>query len=77
MTFNMIQTNKKMMLEGMGTDEAIQELNSNEVDITKVPFCVLGWKLKIIILFLYEERAQASQHVPQKQFPKSLSEISC
>ena len=31
-----IQTNLKL-LESMGTDDAIQELNPDEIDITKVP----------------------------------------
>ena len=38
------------MLESMGIDDAIHVLNRNEIDITKVFFCLLGWKVKIITL---------------------------
>jgi hypothetical protein len=56
----------------LGTDAAIQELNPNEIDITKVPsqFDIEDW-----YSFLYEDRAQPSQRVPQKRESKCLSEV--
>lgn len=46
----------------MGGDDAIQELNPNEIDITKVPSQL---KIEDWYSFLYEDRAQPSQCVPR------------
>lgn len=48
------------MLESMGGDDAIQELNPNEIDITKVSFLPSRLEIENQYTFLYEEKNQPS-----------------
>ena len=51
-----IQTNLRM-LESMGTDDAIQESNLDEIGITKAPSLPYWLKIEDRYSFLYGEKA--------------------
>lgn len=59
----------------METDDAFQELNPDEIDITKVPSLPSRLEIKDPYSLLYEEKAQPSQRVPWKRESKSLIEV--
>ena len=52
------------MLESMGTHDAIQELNSDEINVTKVPSLPSWLNIEDHHSYLYEERARPSKRVP-------------
>ena len=48
----------------MRTDDALQELKQDEIDITRVPLLPSWLKIKYQYFFLYEEKTQPCEHVP-------------
>jgi hypothetical protein len=48
------------MLERMRIDDAIQELDPNEIDVTKVPSFPSRLEIKAQHSFLYEEKAHVT-----------------
>jgi hypothetical protein len=63
------------MLESMGIDDAIQESNSDEIEITKVPSLPSRLQIEEEYSVMCEEIAQPSQCVPWIWESKSLSEV--
>ena len=59
----------------MGIGDAIQESNSDEVDITKVPSLPSWLENEDHYSLLYEEKAPPSQRVPRKRESQGLSEV--
>lgn len=59
----------------MGTGDAIQESNPDEVDITKIPSLPSRVENEDHHSLLYDEKAQPSQRVPRIQISKGLSEV--
>ena len=63
------------MLESMGIDDAIQEPNSDEIEITKIPSLPSWLQIEDEYSLMCEEIAQPSQCVPWNRESKSLSEV--
>ena len=59
----------------MRIDDAIEQLNPNKIDITKVLSLSSWLEIEDQYSFLHLERAQPSQCVPQNWESKSLSEV--
>ena len=59
----------------MGTNDAIQDLNPNEIDYTKVPSLPSWLENEYQYSFMYKEGVQPSRRVPRKHESKSLSEV--
>lgn len=59
----------------MRIDDAIEDLNPNEINITKVLSLPSWLEIEDQYSFLHEERAQPPQCVTRKLESKSLSEV--